>query len=292
MPIRTIDLPFKNGTIYQIGDSHEGTQSQARQKLQDVIYMIKNERALWIHTGDAAESILVDDYRYDPMIHHGDPADLQVENIIEMFSPIKKSLVCLLMGNHERKIRSMNMTWAICKGLDRKDAYGSWTSILRFRDKSGIIRWTGFWTHGFNKGTLISKAGDAGQQKANTEAMLKKMLSPMHSAHYMGCGHYHKVVLRKPVEQLYLTTKEDGTLHKGYTRQPESGYIHPDLRWYGCNGGFIKQFMMGDNYSNESLSTIEPITYSEMAGYPPVDMGVIKLNIRNYMLHSCEVVMI
>ncbi|RJP48796.1 MAG: hypothetical protein C4586_08785 [Anaerolineaceae bacterium] len=292
MPVINLQLPWKDGSIYQIGDTHEGTIAQSKSKIQEALYIIKNDKkSLWVHTGDAAESIMVDDPRYEQDQHTTPTADRQVESVVETFMPIAKNLLLMNMGNHEKKIRSMNMTFAICKGLGRINAYGSWTSIVNFSDKAGIQRWNALWTHGPNKKALNSTAGDAGQQIANTEAMLKKLLAPLHNAHYMGCGHFHKVVLRKPADMLYLTASGKH-IDKAYTKQPDAGYIHPDLRWYGCNGGFLKQFLMGEDYPNDSLATIEPITYAETAGYAPVEMGLIKLNIRNYQLHSCEKVML
>lgn len=293
MPVINCSLPWKDGTIYQMGDSHEGTVAQSKSTLDRAIDIIKQDKkSLWVHTGDAAESILVDDYRYEHNQHTMPVADRQVEAVIDTFRPISKQMILMNMGNHEQRIKAMNMTFAICKGLGKVGAYGSWTSIVNFHDKAGNRRWSGFWTHGPNKKSLNSTAGDAGQQKANTEAMLKKLLAPLHgSAVYMGCGHFHKVVLRAPIGQLYLTTK-GGHVHKEYTKIPEAGWIHPDQRWYGCNGGFLRQYLMSEEYPNDSLATIEPISYSEMAGYSPVEFGMIKLNVRNYRLESCETIML
>ena len=288
MPVINCSLPWKDGTIFQIGDTHEGTVAQARSKIDEAIYIIKHEKkSLWVHTGDAAESIMVDDPRYSQDQHERPTTDIQEEAVIETFLPIAKQLLVFNIGNHELKIRSRNMIFAICRGLKRVDAYGAWTAIVNFHDKAGQQVWNAFWFHGPNKKSLNSTAGDAGQQIANIEAMLKKHLAPLHNAHYMGCGHFHKLVLRKPSEVLYLTT-EDKHLDKEYTKQPESGYIHPDLRWYGCNGGFLKQYLMGEDYPNTDLKTLEPVTYAETAGYHPVEMGIIKLNIRNYRLRDCE----
>ena len=233
MPVIHVQLPWKDGTIYQMGDTHEGTIAQSRHTIEKAIQIIKDDKkCLWVHTGDAAESIMVDDPRYEHDQHTTPTADRQVESVIDTFHPIAKKLLCLNMGNHEKKIRDINMTFAICKGLGRIDAYGAWTAIVNFHDKAGRQTFNALWTHGPNKKSLTSTAGDAGQQIANTEAMLKKLLAPLHNAHYMGCGHFHKVVLRKPAESLYLTTSGKH-VEKAYTKQPEGGYIHPDLRWYG-----------------------------------------------------------
>ncbi len=293
MPVINIKLPFKNGSIIQMGDSHFGTIAQVKRKLDEAVRIIKDERnCLWVNTGDNAESIIVDDPRYESDQHSAPTIDRQIEDVIQTFKPIAKKLICMNVGNHELTLmRTLNVTYAILKGMDRVDAYGAWTSIVNFHDNEGRKKWTGFWTHGTSKHSLGSTAGDAGQQKANTEAKLKKILSPLHSANYMGCGHYHKVVLRPPAKSLYLTADDNGISAK-YTDQPKEGYIHPDLRWYGCNGGFLKQYLMSKEYPNDSLGSLEPITYSERAGYPPVEMGIIKLNIKNYMLDLCETIML
>lgn len=295
MPVINKVPPWKDFTCYQLGDTHIGTIAHSQEKLKEAIYIIKNEKkSLWIHTGDAAETIMVDDPRYEQDQHTTPTADRQVDEVIETFHPIRKQLLAFLYGNHELRLKkNLNMIYAVCKGLERLDAYGGWTSIVNFHDKAGHAKWTGFWTHGPLKarGGLGSSAGDAGQKKANTEASLKKMLAPLHNAHYMGAGHFHKLVLREPVRELYLTTKGKN-IKQEYTGVSASGYIHPDQRWYGCNGGFLKQYLMGENYPNDSLATMEPMTYSEIAGYPPVEMGLIQINVRDYMIHSCEKVVL
>jgi hypothetical protein len=292
MPVRNFQLPWKDGTIFQIGDSHLGTAAHLKNKHDEAIYLIKNEKkSLWVHTGDAAEAIMVDDPRYEHDQHTTPVADRQVDDIVATFTPIAKQLLAFCMGNHEKKVRAMNMTFAICKGLKRVDAYGAWTSIINFYDKSNQRQWTALWTHGPNRKALNSTAGDAGQQIANNEAMLKKMLAPLHNAHYAGCGHFHRLTLRQPAKQLYLTT-EKNHLKEAYTQPPIAGFIHPDLRWFGCNGAFLKLYAMCEEYQNDSLANIEPITYAEQAGYAPVEVGLIKLNIRNYRLESCEKILL
>lgn len=291
MPVTVVSLPWKDGSIFHLGDSHDGTKSQARKKVQEAIYIVKSEKkSLWVHTGDAAESIMVDDPRYEWDQHTMPVADRQVDSVVETFYPIRKQLLKFLMGNHEWRVRSVNMLWGYCKGLGRIDAYGAWTSMLTFADKGGLHRWKGLWTHGpQRRASIISGAGDAGQQVANEQASLKKILAPLGNAHYMGCGHFHKLILRPPARTLYLDT-DKSAVHRKYTAPPEDGYVHPDFRWYGCNGGFLKSLNMSEEYPNTSKDTVEPISYAERAGYPPVEMGMVKLNIRDYKLHSCEVV--
>jgi hypothetical protein len=292
MPVMNYYMPKKDFSIYQMGDGHDGTIAQSRHTLKEAIYIVKDDTdSKVVFTGDAAECITVDDPRYAHDQHKKPLMTQQVKSIGEDYSPIAPNVIAWLMGNHEKTIRGDNMTWRICEELKRIDMYGAWTTIINFRDSAGLIRWTGFWYHGPRRKSLTSTAGDAKQQKSNLEAALKKILASLHNAHYMGCGHFHKVILRSPIDQLYLATEEKH-LKKQYTIPPESGFIHPDLRWYGCNGGFLKQYCMGEEFPNDSIDTLEPITYAEEAGYAPVEMGMIKLNIRDYKLHSCEPVML
>lgn len=176
--------------------------------------------------------------------------------------------------------------------VGRTNAYGAWTSIVNFYDKNEQNKWPALWTHGKRRASLASYAGDAGQQKANTEAKLKKILAPIHSTLYMGCGHYHRVVLRPPTKLLYLTSKGRELVSK-YTHPCNiDGWYHPDQRWYGASGGFMRQFLMGDEFPNDSLETLEPISYSEREVYEPTEMGIIALNIGNYGLDYCETIML
>lgn len=288
MPVFDYYMTRKSFRIYQLGDVHDGTIAMARHVLKKGIQIIKDDRtSKAVFTGDATECITVDDPRYEHNQHKNPIITQQIDSIVENFECISKRFIAWLTGNHEITIRGDNVAWRICKELNVP--YGAWTTIINFRDTAGNIKWVGFWFHGPRRKTLTSTAGDAKQQQANLEAALKKILAPLHNAHYQGCGHFHKLILRTPATPLYLGT-EGKHLKKHYTTQPSSGFIHPDLRFYGCNGGFLRQFCMDEEYDNKTLATVEPITYSEIAGYAPVEMGMIQLNIENYMLKSCEIV--
>lgn len=290
MPVINVRLPFKNGRIWQIGDTHEGTEAQMRSKIDEAVRMIKEDNGLWAHTGDAIEGICVDHPYYESTQHKNPTIDIQVDEVVKTFKPIAKKLISMNVGNHEDMTsRQGNATFSILQKLDKIPAYGAWTSIINFYNNLGEKTFEAFFTHGFTKKSLTSEAGDAGQRRANTEAKLKKMLSPLYgTAIYQGLGHYHSLVLRNPTPEIYLTT-EDDKLKDGYTTAAPNGFIHPDDRFYGCNGGWSKNHLMDkDKYPNTNLKNLEPIVYSEKWGCKPVEIGMIRLNIRNWKLHSCD----
>lgn len=92
-------------------------------------------------------------------------------------------------------------------------------------------------------------------------------------------GHYHKLIVARPMSDLYLT--DDGKdIHQSYTAPSPEGYVHPDLRYYGCSGAFFKQYEVGYN------------SYAEIAGYKPSEMGYLVLKVRDGSLASVEKVKI
>ena len=80
--------------------------------------------------------------------------------------------------------------------------------------------------------------------------------------------HTHKLFVTPPTRELYLTDDGDG-LQQNYTEQDQKAkYIHPDMRWYGNAGSFMKLFE--DGYSG----------YAEIAEYDPVQLGWLVLIVR------------
>jgi len=88
-------------------------------------------------------------------------------------------------------------------------------------------------------------------------------------AHF--CGHGHRLMLQPPTahRQLYITTSKIGKIHQNYKVSPpqNSNYLHPDTRWFGMCGSFLKLYSPPGSKS---------IGYSEMFGYRPTEIGCLR----------------
>jgi hypothetical protein len=88
--------------------------------------------------------------------------------------------------------------------------------------------------------------------------------------------HVHKIIVCRPEAELYLT--DDGKkIKQAYTGWGQNEpYIHPDARWYGCAGSFMRLY--GENTSG----------YAEIAEYDPMELGFIVLKIRRKKIVDLE----
>ena len=81
--------------------------------------------------------------------------------------------------------------------------------------------------------------------------------------------HTHKLLVCKPETELYLM--DDGkNIKQAYTSWGQSEpYIHPDSRWYGNAGSFLKLYGKGIS------------GYAEVLEYDPVELGFLCLIVRD-----------
>ena len=89
-------------------------------------------------------------------------------------------------------------------------------------------------------------------------------------------GHTHKLLVCKPEAELYLT--DDGKrIQQKYTGWGQNEeYIHPDARWYGNTGSFLK--LHGKGISG----------YAEIFEYDPVELGFLILKVRRKRIQSLD----
>lgn len=83
----------------------------------------------------------------------------------------------------------------------------------------------------------------------------------------MGKGHSHKLIVKRPIPALYLTSNK-GKIYQNYTKAGSGArdfYIPPENRWYVNTGSFLKAYEVGVS------------TYSEIAEYAPTELGYIKI---------------
>jgi len=89
-------------------------------------------------------------------------------------------------------------------------------------------------------------------------------------------GNTHKLLVSKPEVDLFLY--DDGKqIKQGYTSSGQNEqYIHPDARWYGNSGSFLKLFGKGVS------------GYAEIFELDPVELGFLVLKVRQKRIVSLD----
>jgi hypothetical protein len=279
MRISTIPNMPADFELVLFGDNQEGNIATARDKFQECIeYICEKPNRYGIHMGDAADAFWCDDKRYDPTTCKSPPLE-QLKSVVKMLTPLAKvkRLLTVLKGNHEKalELKVGDFTGMLCEELQRESRNhypisGTYTNKLEFIQKDGKLMFKGYFTHG--RKSLSSVSPDPHRRRAYLQFRLKRLLEDMAGdCILMARGHSHIVLVTPPIPTLYLTS-EKGKLKQHYT---ESGmgktgqYIPPEHRFFGCTGSFLRS------------QALDVETYSEMAEYPPTELGYLKAFIRD-----------
>lgn len=268
-----------NHNLFFFGDLHDGSVLSSEKGWYTLENMMNSEydgcsNNYGVDMGDMIEAILADDPRFSPEKFDEPLPLVQMNMAIKKREPIKDKLLTILMGNHERKLwRFGDITQEVCKKLDIP--YGTYTSKLTINDSKGNLMYKNFVTHGFRN--ITSTADDPIRRRVNMELILKRQLK--HKAGdcaVMVKGHTHKLIVCKPEMELYLI--DDGKqVKQAYTGWGQSeSYIHPDARWYGNSGSFLRLY--GKDVSG----------YAEIFEYDPVELGWLILRVRNKKIISLD----
>lgn len=268
--------------IFIGGDKHGGALSSHKKgflKLCDALESecdgIQPENNFYIDMGDVIESITLDDKRFDPQNCTDYSPIVQVQEAVTDYTPIKNHIICMLDGNHPRKLWRVvpNLTGHICQLLDVP--YGDYTAKITMIGKDGNTAFKVYATHG--RKTINSNLADPAQAWASKQRALKNALRELAGdCIIMAMGHSHQLVHVEPHNRLYIYDTGDD-IEQGYvTPQPDAQFIHPDQRWYINSGSFLRTQMVGHS------------TYAEIAQYAPVELGYYKIEIRDYKPVSVE----
>ena len=265
------------------GDSHEGNiakHDKGVEKIKEWILAKRNR--YWVHMGDECDSITTDDKRYAFDPKQRDPIPLQQSrNVVKELRPIAGRGIVMLNGNHNQKLaRFGNLTRDIvCEGL--KVPYGTWSCKVRLvtSDGDGGVRQVCkmFLTHGIG-GTIKSNAKDEEQRRANMKAALKrKLVKKAADCLIMAMGHTH-LLLRVPPANRLLVVDDGEEIQQKYLGQGDGAapYIEPDCRWYANTGSLVKLYQM------------ESETYAERAGYDPIELGYIVVDIKGGVVQDLK----
>lgn len=262
MKIISIKVP-RTHNFYLVSDTHEGSKLQHTEGLLKTINNIKKDKkAVFAHLGDEIEGITVDDPRYHRSTENPGsalPLD-QCNAVVEMFEPIKKKGMVWLDGNHPLKLRKFGELTkdVVCARLGIE--HGTYTCKVHVHDMKGNLMYKMFLSHGFR--SINSTAADpADREAAMLRALKRGFWRKASDCMIMAMGHTHKLLVKPPISELYLTDDGD-RVRSSYTSTPQvAEFINPDLRWYVNTGSFYKLYELGVS------------GYAEQAGYDPNELG-------------------
>ena len=261
------------------GDNQHGNIAEAEDKyLECIKYITQNENVYGVHMGDCMDAFFVDDKRYDPTTCKSPPLE-QMKHQIEVLTDCAKTrrLLSILEGNHEHALflKAGNITNTLCEWLRLASGCeypiaGTFTNKLELLTTKNTPMFKVYCTHG-RKG-ITSVSPDPHRKRAYLQFRLKRILEDMAGdCIVMVRGHSHIVLVTPPIPTLYLTS-ERGKIKQHYTKAglgKTAEYIPPEHRWYGCSGSFLKSQELGVS------------TYSELAEFPPTEIGYLRLIVRD-----------
>ncbi len=275
--------------IYDLGDMHYGPLNNHREAVLEVINMIaaRENRYCWTK-GDALDAITPNDKRFSSLSvdikeNWRTPQD-HANVIVEDFSIIKNKILLWMIGNHEWKLLN-KINYGVYIADKLHCPYGSiickFTALYKEEVQFKALLWHGY-------GSLRSQAKDPIQREANRKASLKYKLDAL--AHtdciYKSMGHTHQLLVVEPTIGGELMLTDDGRkLHQTYKYSvaQDSEFIPSDCCWYGNSGSFLKL------YTEPGAGTI---AYGELTGFPPAEIGCLKLTIQGGKLVNVEKVVL
>ena len=198
----------------------------------------------------------------------------QVEQAKVIREPIKDKLITILSGNHDRVLWKFgDHVEGICDYFGIP--YGTATAKITINDKKGNLMYKHFAMHGAR--SIRSTADDPTRRKSNMELSLKRSMKfKAGDCAVMTKGHTHRILVAEPIKELYLTD-DNGKIKQHYTGSGQNeSYIHPDSRWYGNTGSFLKLYGIGHS------------GYAEIFEYDPMELGWLILRIRGKQIVSLD----
>jgi len=265
-----------NYNLYFLGDIHEGRIGVIHQKLKQAIKNIENDKnGFAIFMGDAVEAITPQDKRYSPFEQCCEGKfqriELQCENVAKIMEPIKNKFLAWLIGNHEEKIEyTMDVANQMCKNFKIDIPHGGRSAKILISNKIKI-----FVTHG--SGTINSRAGDPRQREVNESLTIKRRLMDLQGdCILMGMGHIHKLRISEPFKRLAIVGNKTAQQIYPMFAKGEKGFIPEDYRYYFSTGCFVTGWIE------------EITTYIEKAMYPPTELGMIKVSIKDDCIESIK----
>jgi len=275
-----------NHTIVLAGDSHEGNSFKHYKGYKSMIdYVAGAKDRYLVHMGDMIDSVVSSDirrYQYEVVSPQSPKPLQQAIFAADELEPIKDKILGIHQGNHEYDLQRFGdfTKDIICKRLDVP--YATWSAVYTVTDKKGNPKYKFFCTHG--SGSVNSRAKDNAQRDMQLQLSLKKKLEELPGADcsLMAMGHIHKLIVKPPTPQQYVTSsgKARRLTAKTVDHMEFGDIVHEDSRWYIATGSFLKSFELGVS------------GYAERAMYAPAELGYIKVTVKNYKIKAVEKVMV
>lgn len=270
MQLRSVTLP-RNHDIILFSDTHCGTKACSLNTVAEIVNVIvKGKNTFAQHLGDAVEAKLVDGKHFMHEVHDARETPMvQATKFCDLVRAIPRHRwIGLHKGNHEFALhRFGDITGLICDNLGIP--YLGFSARITVRDKDGNVMYRMLSTHG--RKLLRSVSPDPIIRRKNMESQLKRSLAVLgHGDCVVNvCGHGHQLMVVEPMHEPYFTDDgEDFVSH--YTKADHrEGWIDEDLRYYAMCG--------------TQARTIIPnaTTYSELNGYGAVQLGYVRLVVRD-----------
>jgi len=290
MRILSYEMP-ENWNYFLFGDSHVGARLRHDKGFVKMVNMMNSEYAglpagcnYGIDHGDLIEAICVDDPRFSMFDTKESCILSQMEMAKKELWPIKEKLVCMLDGNHPKKLHKFGpITHYVCRQLGV--SFGTMAAKIKFTC-NGRLQFKHFAIHG--AGSIGSVADDPERRKLNWRLSLKRKLrDKAGDCLLQSMGHTHKIIISPPTMALYLN--DDGKkISQNYTVPQNNTYIHPDYRWYVNTGGFLKIY--GDTVIEDDDVPLEQSKlgsgYAESFMYDPLQLGFVVVLIRNSQIET------
>jgi hypothetical protein len=268
-----------NGTIVDSGDYHLGAVNCNKQALLKMIQRVKDDPTCFmLNKGDSIEAILPNDKRFTLCASDTElrtPAN-QRDWLIDHFRPIKDKILAWGFGNHEYKlVNTLNIGKEVSDALGVP--FGFYCYVLVLCDEMNKPRFKVFVTHG--SGQLTSNAKDPIQREGNRQAALKMKLE---RAGFRDCvvmtqGHTHQSIVTKPTinREVILTASPKGRIHHSYRTHTDQSacYIPPEARWFLNSPSFLTTYSPPGSMG---------ISYAEVAGYAPAEIGWMEIDYSDY----------
>ena len=276
MKLITLKLPSNHNQFF-FGDLHEGSILFSESGWNEFVKCLRGPYEGCYNNyacggGDLMEAIMINDRRADAQKMQEPFVSYQIATTTERMKGIADVLNYLLDGNHETYLwRYGPIIKKMCDDISTPEHtvhYGTVTAKMTVLNTKGKLMYKIFDTHG-RKG-VNSAADDPLRRDVNLQLILKRHLRRKAAdCAVMIKHHVHKLIVTPPTKELILM--DDGTkIQQGYTAlNQRDAYIHPDMRWYGCAGSFMRLYR--DGYSG----------YAEVAEYDPVELGWLVLIIRD-----------
>jgi hypothetical protein len=251
--------------IIPLGDIHLGNIGCDIKKLTKIITWIKETpRTFWIGTGDYTECINIDDPRFDELSVDPDYRlrgisrliTQQMRDIVALLRPIQNKCIGLVSGNHEETIRlryKRDIMYEIAERLHLQHlllGYDGWIRLQFIRKPSTTIKLR---NTSHTSYTIYISHGFGAARKSGAKVNRLEDFTTFMDADIIILGHEHKKIIAPPVIKLYLT--QEGNL--SYRKQIAL-----------MAGSFLRGYV-------ENATT-----YIEKKGYPPSDLGVVKIMLK------------